>query len=301
MRSSLIVVDGPNLYNDVGRHLNSVPSSAPTDVQKRYFLSWFDVDRLIWSTLANRLDFDPGYGLGAVIFHSRKALGEPPYNLNGEETAEFWVRQGSNPNMSAMLVDLAGAPKGQEKGIDTSIVVYLYETHASWDAAVLFTNDADFAPVVWSLRRKGKSVYGSSPAADTARPLVQACQDFIKWDILFLGEDRAFFEFLQPGGRLDEFINLPQVAEREPFVRIGSGLELGLGIFPGQGEFDKSGECVKTLHGMLPKSLSAIQDVATGFRVQAGPDVRSACILQGLCRHATLFETSTWSRLCRSH
>ena len=37
-------------------------------------------------------------------------------------------------------------------------------------------------------------------------PLVQACQTFLPWDLDFVRADRALFEFLQPGGGLEQWL-----------------------------------------------------------------------------------------------
>jgi hypothetical protein len=210
MSSPLIVVDGPNLYNDLGRYLtHEEPSSAPQEVQQSYYEDWFDIDRFVEATLGGHLDLDPWSGLGTVVFHSHRALGErkSPYAIDGGDTPKFWARQGRNPNTSTMLVQIDGGPDGKEKGVDTTIVVYLFETQGSWDAALIFATDTDYVPVVWSLRRKGKRVYCSShPRNEPSQPLVQACQHFVPWRVGFLIADRAMFEALRPGGALDRLV-----------------------------------------------------------------------------------------------
>lgn len=98
----LTLIDGPNLYNDLCRSLaKTALADAPPELQKRYVRDWFDIDRLVRATMAgSRSSFTlAGPGLGTVIFHSRKAVGKTgtPFGLNGEETPEFWIRQGAPP------------------------------------------------------------------------------------------------------------------------------------------------------------------------------------------------------------
>jgi len=90
-----------------------------------------------------------------------------------------------------MLVEIPGAGSSGEKGMDTSIIVYLFETMDQWSSAVLFTNDTDFVPAVWSLRRKGKRVFCVASHIERSSPLVQSCQHFIEWNEEFLRADFA--------------------------------------------------------------------------------------------------------------
>ena len=204
--STLVVVDGSNLVNEIGRYLSGVADPAATSPahSQRYLLEWFDADRFVQATLGSRR-VNPITDLGIVLFRSRKALGTEPYYVpGGEKLDEFWQRQGSNPATSAFLVDLPGP---REKGLDTSIVVYLFETVERWDVAVLFTDDADFVPAVWALRRRGKRVLCAAHAAQDHPPLVAACQHFLPWDLDFLRADRDLFEAVQSGGKLESFLN----------------------------------------------------------------------------------------------
>lgn len=226
--STLVVVDGPNVYNDVVRFFASNRDSAdawavPDEVVARYYREWFDIDRLVAATLGDVHEMDPWDDLGIIIFHSRKALGSdtgPGRLKGGEETPSFWARQGANPMTSCMLVDIPGAPQGPEKGIDTSIVVHLLETSERWQSAVLFSNDADYVPAVWALRNRGKKILCAGHVDDLSKPLVQACQHFLAWDVPFLRGDLALFHALQPGGPLDQLLGDEKIARKKPTVRL---------------------------------------------------------------------------------
>jgi hypothetical protein len=87
-----------------------------------------------------------------------------------------------------------------------SMAVYLFETLEQWETAVLFTNDTDFVPAVWSLRRKGKRVHCASRDNAGASPLAAACQHFLPLALGFLLCDRALFALLQPGAAIDQFL-----------------------------------------------------------------------------------------------
>jgi hypothetical protein len=132
----------------------------------------------------------------------------------------FWARQGSNPNTSTVLVDIEGAPNNKDAGVDTAIVVYLFETLPRWDASVLFTNDTDFVPAVHSLRRQGKRVFCASHTDDKVTPLVQACQHFYAWDTEFLDRDWTLWDFLQAGGDFDQFLEQPAVHRHDPAILV---------------------------------------------------------------------------------
>ena len=219
------MVDGHNVFNDLGRIVEG-------DRQRllAYVRDWFDLDRLVNASLGQDVRLNPWQDLGVVVFHSRKRLGDQGavYSLGGEDAQRFWARQGAAANTAAMLVEVPGAPSGKDVGMDISIVVYLFETAERWDAGVLFTNDSDFAPAVWSLRRKGKRIYCSSPSTNRASPLVQACQNFLPWDDQFLRADRDLFEFLLPGGAFDTFLDDPRMKPYRPSVIsfLGAGLRL---------------------------------------------------------------------------
>lgn len=298
------MVDGPNLYNDVGRLLSKgYPSQAEKEVQLRYFRDWFDIDRLITATLGRDLSLDPWKDLGTVIVHSRKGLGssESSYSIQGEDVIPFWNRQGSNPNTSTVLVEIAGSRKGEEKGIDTSLVVYLFETVDRWDSSVIFSNDTDFVPAVWSLRRRGKRVYCSSHVEDISRPLVQACQHFIPWSIGFLRADRDLFEFLQPNGTLDSFVRTLESNGLNPTVRqAGAGLRVSVssrGTSPYSQHLKPLSEYLDNtfLFTIEAGSELILQARDTqGAPSQSAPAAYSTNVAEGFVRHRGLFADAHW-------
>lgn len=238
----LVVVDGPNLVNDVGRVFgvgdrSYQPNPAEIARNRQYLHEWFDIDRLVQATLVCDPVGFAGLGaqqgrigtsdLGIVCVRSRKAIGgetqkerEAPdvgWRVKGEEVDAFWARQGSNPVTSAMLVDVPGE---KEVGVDMAMAVHLFETAESWNSAVLFTNDDDFVPAIWALRRRGKRVHSASRTTDRRRPIVQAAQHFFPWSEAFLRADRALFDLLQPGGPLDDWYSNDTVKARAPRVSL---------------------------------------------------------------------------------
>ncbi|HEY3237575.1 MAG TPA: NYN domain-containing protein, partial [Polyangiaceae bacterium] len=196
----LVVVDGPNLYNDVASSLLGTWSDGDLTA---YLLEWFDMDRLVLATL--NLEAPPK--LGVVIFHSHKALGRDPYRIKQEQLDAFWGRQGTNPDASTYLVEIPGEQQEtylfkckscavdnstnttSEKGIDTSITTYLLETADRWDSVCLFSQDVDYVPPVLALRRRGKMVFAACSRSDRATALLRACQSHFPLDLSFLLAD----------------------------------------------------------------------------------------------------------------
>jgi hypothetical protein len=297
MSSTLVVVDGHNVFNDIGRFFEGADR---TNLQA-YVRNWFDVDRLVNASLSQNVRLDPWRDLGIVVFHSRKRLGEQndPYSITGEAALEFWARQGAATNTAAMLVDVPGAPSGKDVGMDISIVVYLFETAERWEAAVLFTNDADFAPAVWSLRRRGKRVYCSSPARNLALPLVQSCQSFLPWDVQFLRADRALFTFLSPAGPLDRFLEHRIVKDARPpkIVCSGGGLQLTPGY--GGGGDNILNEVLRSseLHELYAQggNDNIIVQAHDPARPR-NPIGQGMLVFEGLRRHLEIFKDAAWRK-----
>lgn len=147
---------------------------------------------------------------------------------------------------------IEGSPSGAEKGIDTSIVVHLYETLNRWDTAVLFTNDSDFVPVVWALRKQGKRVFCSAPISEAKTPLVQASQHFFAWDELFLMTDFQLYKMLHSTSDVSRFLKTKQAkyANLHP--------EKGFMAFalPPRSDVEELKELVKT-YGFVAQTIQA--------------------------------------------
>jgi len=294
--SLLIVVDGHNFVNDVGRYFTKhvTPLGADSELLHPYIRDWFDIDRLVQTSLD--LQIQPWRDLGIVVFRSRKAVGEGIYKMQGEHALGFWARQGGNPNTSTVLVDVDGAPSGKDVGMDTAIVVYLFETSARWDAVALFSNDSDFVPAVWSLRRQGKRVFCSSHTGDRGTPLVQACQNFYPWDTLFLKADWDMFRVVQPGGPLDRFVQRPDVSGLQPKIAIEGDC---LRIRAGTSQF--GGNQQNALNGVLQgydlwaaETRGELQLYAADRRTPAQRFNFGDALRDGLARNLALQTETVW-------
>jgi hypothetical protein len=224
--STLVLIDGPNLFNDVDRYLSKA-AKPENNVLRTYFTNWFDIDRLVQATIG---DFIPGFrlgGLGVVIFHSEKTIGRSSVRIVPPESDQFWGRQGGLPGMSTVLVTVPGVQQEKttkcphckeelstelrsEKGVDTSMVTYLYEAADQWEEVFLFTNDADFVPPVQALRRRGKRVFVAAFETTSASALRRACQSFFPIPANFLDDDYALFRLLEPNGTFDQALGIVQ-------------------------------------------------------------------------------------------
>ena len=216
----IVVIDGPNLVNSAANHLQKKYPEEKERV-RCYLSKWFDVDRLIGASTPFSLEME----LGTTIFHSRKSVGGKSVGLSTEETDRFWGRQATWPNTSCVLIDIPGeqhetlagvCPKCEEeveltsrseKGIDTGITTYLFETCSRWDTLFLVSQDVDFVPPVQALRRMGKKVfligvYGARPSA-----LERTCQSCFKLDLDFVQSDFELFRFNSPDGGLGQIIS----------------------------------------------------------------------------------------------
>lgn len=225
--SDLVLIDGPNLFGSVTRYIERHPLPADwcteCDASNRFYLAeWLELNRLAQRTA-------PGVNkatLGTVIMHSSRALGGGALRLNQAGTREFWARQGAAPSTSCLLVDIPNdqqetypfkckecateneSTTTSEKGIDVSMVVYLFESMDRWNSVALFTRDVDFVPAVWALRRRGKSVFVAGEASDARTALGRASQSFYQLNFEWLEEDRLACEMFRPGGGLDRCVDL---------------------------------------------------------------------------------------------
>ena len=281
-RMDLVIVDGPNLFNTVASRIN-----VDEKLLKVYLEECFDIDLLAFASL------DPDYAsldpiahprMGIVIFHSRKPLGRGSYYLSDRKTDSFWARQGSNPNTSTFAVDIPGDQQDTftfecsecghtnevttraEKGIDTSITTYLMETLESWQSVCLFSRDADYAPLVAALRRKGKMVYVAVPADERATALVRVAQSTIPLNLEYLRRDVTAAQYLMPGGVLDELVSaLAQHGDLAFTVDVKAEGSLSLGIIHPTG-------ATSAVHQVVSAHLAKLDAIGQPIRIDQRND-----------------------------
>jgi uncharacterized LabA/DUF88 family protein len=253
--------------------------------------------------------------LGTVIFHSANQLGPEPgtcptgghkqsdkgtekaHRIPKDAVSDYWARQGQNDSTSAMQVVIPGATQVQEKGIDTSIVLYLFESMNAWDCAVLFSDDADFVPLVWSLRRRGKRVLCVTTKQQQASPLAIAAQHAIPLSTDYALADRAAYEIVLPNGPLDQYIahllddklaNRPEsgVPPVRPVIKIQGA---GITITHRLGRSVDTAIFAPVIKGTPIRFETS--DTAIGLRTD---DRHGWDVFEGVRRHWNLVEKAAW-------
>lgn len=232
----LVLVDGPNVFNSVARFLEAKVDDTYRDLLAAYFLEWFDFDRVVLKAL--------GTGspptLGIVLFHSSRALGKGARRLDGSTVRGFWARQAGNFDTSDVIVDVpadqrevyefpCSSCKAQnsctvsgEKGVDSAMIVHMFETAERWESLAIFSRDVDFAPTVLALRRRGKQVYAVGEPGDEQSALSRAAQSFFELPLDAVLADFGLFVPCRSGGVLDSWRD--GIAQLEAF---NSGYFLG--------------------------------------------------------------------------
>lgn len=204
MTAQALYVDLPNFYSHLLESWIGNPRSL-----RDYFLYWFDFDRLsrrLTSTVSP-----------VWIFYSGRRFGPKPNRIEGKYLDTFVNRINSLKGVTARDVDIEGMQreaasyqcdncghKGvaqweSEKGVDASLTVHLFDTMEAWDVAYLLSGDADFVPVVSSLRRRGKIVNGAG-FSKRSSALVRECYEYIDlWNLFFKADIFAYLIFAEDG------------------------------------------------------------------------------------------------------
>jgi uncharacterized LabA/DUF88 family protein len=204
MTTNAIFVDLPNLYS----HLLESGAGDPR-LKRDYFLYWFDFDRLA-RKLTDRYS-------SVWIFYSGRKFGPKENRIEDEFLDKYIDRTNSLRGVTARDVDIEGKQREKaiykcdkcgnqgvaqwesEKGIDASLTVHLFDTMEAWDVAYLLSGDADFAPVVASLRRRGKIVIGAG-FINRSTALVRECYNYIDlWKLFFQEDIFAYCLFAEDG------------------------------------------------------------------------------------------------------
>lgn len=210
MTRTALFVDIPNLYTS----LLSSGIAEPRDLRD-YFLYWFDFDRL---ALALTETYAPVW-----IFYSGKKFGPKPNRIEGSYLEEFITRINSMRGITAYDVNIPGEQREparfkceqcgkegvaqweSEKGIDSSLTVHLFDTYEAWETAFLLSGDADFVPVVRSLRRRGKIVTGAG-FKDASSALVRECYEYIDLQTSFFERDFEVYLVFRQGGLIEKWL-----------------------------------------------------------------------------------------------
>lgn len=197
MEKAALFVDLPNLYSSLLR-----ADSERSRQLRDYILYWFDFDRLAYKLTGTFCD--------TWVYYSGRRFGPSGNRIEDNYLDGFIDRINSQKGVTARDVDIPGfqrepayyacdacghqgiAEWQSEKGIDSSITVQLFETMDAWDKAYLISGDADFVPVVSSLRKRGKIVIGAG-FSDASSALVRECYVYLDLDDLFFFGDYATY------------------------------------------------------------------------------------------------------------
>lgn len=219
MTEAAVFVDLPNFY---GQLLKS--GLGPPQFIRDYLLTWLDFD-----LLAKNLT---GYYSDVWVFYSGGRLGPSDARIDGSFLNEYIRRINALRGVTARDVNIPGEQREafavrcencgeetvaqwkSEKGVDASLTVHLFDTMDSWNRAILLSGDADFVPVVASLRRRGKVVVGCGFAAASSA-LVRECYEYIDLPERFIRRDMAAFTLFRPDGAVEKWLT-PAQPRNEP-------------------------------------------------------------------------------------
>jgi uncharacterized LabA/DUF88 family protein len=202
--NTALFVDLPNFYS---RLLKSGIESPR--FLRDYFLHWLDFD-LLASSLT-------GANSGIWIFYSGERIGPSSERIEGKFLQEYIRRINALPGVTARDVNIRGEQREpisykceqclhegiseavSEKGVDSSLTVHLFDTMDSWNTAFLLSGDADFVPVVASLRRRGKIVIGVG-FSDASAALVRECYHYVNIEEAFMNQDVLAYTLYKKDG-----------------------------------------------------------------------------------------------------
>ncbi len=227
---SMVLIDLPNFYNGL-----IVESSFEPLLTKAYFMYWLDL-----GLLASAINPDPKSSMGTWIYYSDRMMGRAAARISREELIEFTKRHNRLSGTSAIDVGIPGkqgesfkftcskcgeinATQSQsEKGIDSSLITHLFDTMDHWKTATIVSQDADYAPAVNALRKRGKLVYGAGFIDRAAESLITECFGYKDVKGGYIERDMCLFLLFQKGGSLSTFI---KTADNIKGIRTSSYLQ----------------------------------------------------------------------------
>ncbi len=214
-------VDLPNFYSRLLKSKIEDPKTL-----RDYFLDWLDFD-LLARSLADSFT-------GIWVFYSGERIGPSSERIKGEDLKKYVRRINALEGVTARDVNIPGEQREpvpykcencgregiseavSEKGIDASITVHLFDTMDSWDTAYLLSGDADFVPVVASLRRRGKIVIGAG-FSDASDSLIRECFDYIDLSKGYILQDVLGYLLFKKDGVLQKWLT-GKVIPQEGFI-----------------------------------------------------------------------------------
>lgn len=257
-----------------------------------YFLHWMDFDLLAQA-------LTPWF-LGIWVFYSGERIGPSNYRIIEKQMQQYVTRINNLEGVTAYDVNIPGEERARgtflcencgqenevewkgEKGVDTSLIVYLFDTMESWDTAYLLSGDADFVPAVASLRRRGKIVIGAG-FSDASSALVRECYQYIDLCDAFLKDDVAAYTVFKPDGIAQRWLTREIRPNQARVTRPAQPLELSISWArigtrkePGRYRVDlsASAEGYANVTGLV--DFSERQQEIAGFQADFPDQVRSA-------------------------
>lgn len=151
------------------------------------FVDYDNIEIGVKSTL--RREFDVSLALDAL-------------KERGDIVAKFayanWSRQeGATRQMAenaVQMVQRIPSPRGDKNGADINLALDALEmafTHSHVNAFAIVSGDSDFIPLVNKLKEYGKTVFVVGGKAFTSTILQQNCHEFVSYEGLLLGADKA--------------------------------------------------------------------------------------------------------------
>ena len=208
--ASIVLIDLPNIFNRIVSE-----SKRPFSQMKQYFLEWIDMGLLAASVNPN-----PNGTIGTYIFYSDRAMGGKTSKINQTELAAFAARQNLISQVSAIDVGIPGnqcesysfeciscktLQEGNlllEKGIDSTLITYLFDMLESWGMATIISHDADYVPAIRALRRKGKVVCGAGYIKRASTAMIRECFEYLDLGKKYLQSDLDLFDLLGKEGQV---------------------------------------------------------------------------------------------------
>lgn len=238
MPNAALFVDLPNFYSRLLKSGIEEPRFL-----RDYFLYWLDYD-LLAKSLADVFS-------GIWVFYSGERLGPSDERIADQYLKDYIHRINNLEGVTARDVNIpneqrepirykcdkcgheGNATSVSEKGVDTSLIVHLFDTMNSWDTAFLLSGDADFVPAVASLRRMGKIVIGVG-FSDASPALMRECYNYINIREVYLEHDVLIYSIFKLKGIAQQWltdeIQPANATVPEPAIRMSiSWMQSGFG------------------------------------------------------------------------
>ena len=222
MSKKAFFVDLTNFYSQLIKSGLDKPENL-----RNYFMDWFDFSSLSKAITSEVCDI--------WVFCSREKLGAKDSQISDKYLKDLIDRFNSQKGVTARNVNIKGEQREpykttcekcgcetdavwkSEKGIDSSLIVHLFDTMESWDVAYLISGDADFVPAVKSLRRRGKIVNGIGFPKKTSSALVRECFEYVNLEFDFIINDYFCYLFTKDKGLFWKYLtDIQPISKKEP-------------------------------------------------------------------------------------